>query len=592
MIYMRKRLPRCRGTKRAPYCFYWTISANPHLPPRRGHSRKHAGSRCASGKHMYFPALCVRPAYGGEALYRSARQAGVTFIKYEQLDIVFQEGEGFAVTVFDGDLSHAFTAVSVFADGPAGPIPAYAHALQALRIQADAQGFAAAPFFLAPALTSRRGVYRVGRDAAERLEESLCAILADACAPHPSRHVAEVDGAKCVLCWSCYRACPHAALAPDTAARRMNVLPSACQGCGVCASVCPGGAISLSQDSARKAMGKTLVLCCKNSAEAAARELPPGVGIDIVPLPCGGSADAGMLASALGRYEKVFLAVCRDDACRHFTGNRRACAQAERLVQELVQAGLPVERLGFAKVSHALPGEFRAQLAVFFRRRAMITGRLKETSDILRSLRSYRSIAVAACGTCVTVCMAGGEKEALHVAELIRLSATEEGREVTVTVAAPVRQCDMEFLSQAEDVLDGVDCILSLGCGAGVQFLAEKYPDTPVLPGIDTSFLGVNRELGYWTEMCQGCGSCVLEQTGGVCPVSRCAKSLFNGPCGGSSGGKCEINHQTDCAWQLIYERMKRLGKLDELRTPIEARDWRSARDGGPRKLIRGDVRV
>ena len=222
----------------------------------------------------------------------------------------------------------------------------------------------------------------------------------------------------------------------------------------------------------------------------------------------------------------------------------------------------------------------------------MIIAEQKKPDEILRSVEPYRKVAVAGCGTCVTVCMAGGEKEALRVAELIRLSAKEAGREAEITVTNPIRQCDMEFLDSHEAELEGADCILSLACGAGVQFMAEKFPGKVVVPGLNTSFIGVNRELGYWTEMCQGCGNCILEKTGGVCPVARCSKSHFNGPCGGSSTGKCEINDQTECGWQLIYDRLTRIGQLHRMLEINDVRDWSGSRDGGPRSLRREDVIV
>jgi len=150
----------------------------------------------------------------------------------------------------------------------------------------------------------------------------------------------------------------------------------------------------------------------------------------------------------------------------------------------------------------------------------------------------------------------------------------------------------MEFLDSHEAELEEADCILSMACGAGVQFMAEKFPDKAVVPGLNTMFIGVNRELGYWTEMCQGCGNCVLEKTGGICPVARCSKSHFNGPCGGSGDGKCEIDKEIECGWQLIYERMKRINQLDKLTELEDVRDWSTSRDGGPRTLRREDVQL
>ena len=215
----------------------------------------------------------------------------------------------------------------------------------------------------------------------------------------------------------------------------------------------------------------------------------------------------------------------------------------------------------------------------------MIIAGQKDIAEILRSVGSYDRVAVAGCGVCVTVCMSGGESEAQRIANLIRLSAKEMGRDVEISVTTPFRQCDMEFLDNNELELEDADCILSMACGAGVQFMAEKFPDKVVLPGLNTSFIGVNRDLGYWTEMCQGCGNCVLEKTGGVCPVARCSKSHFNGPCGGSGDGKCEIDKQLECGWQLIYERMKRIGQLEKLTELEEIKDWSTSRDGGPRSM-------
>ena len=213
----------------------------------------------------------------------------------------------------------------------------------------------------------------------------------------------------------------------------------------------------------------------------------------------------------------------------------------------------------------------------------MIVAEQKDISEIIRSTSPFERVVVAGCGVCVTVCMSGGEKEANRITEVLRLAAKNSKRDVEFSTTTPFRQCDMEFLEISEAELENADCILSMACGAGVQFMAEKFPDKVVVPGLNTSFIGVNRELGYWTEMCQGCGSCVLEKTGGVCPVARCSKSHFNGPCGGSGDGRCEVDKEIDCGWQLIYERMKRIGRLDRLTELEEIRDWSVSRDGGPR---------
>ena len=112
------------------------------------------------------------------------------------------------------------------------------------------------------------------------------------------------------------------------------------------------------------------------------------------------------------------------------------------------------------------------------------------------------------------------------------------------------------------------------------------------MPGINTDFLGANLDVGEWAEYCQNCGDCVLADTGGICPIARCSKSLLNGPCGGSANGKCEIDPTVDCAWQLIYDRMKALGRLDRLSEVHPPKSWKTSRDGGPRRLVREDQKT
>ena len=222
----------------------------------------------------------------------------------------------------------------------------------------------------------------------------------------------------------------------------------------------------------------------------------------------------------------------------------------------------------------------------------MIVAEQKPIDEIIRSLDGFEKIVIASCGTCVTVCMSGGEKEALAVQGLLEANAKEKGKNVAVSVVNVKRQCDDEFMDDLETELLQGDAILSMACGVGVQFLAGKYADKVVLPGLNTTFYGAAKELGYWTELCAGCGNCLLERTGGICPIARCSKSIFNGPCGGSQDGKCEISSETDCAWQLIYDKLSAMGRLDTLLDIHEIRDWSTSRDGGPRSYRKDDVNL
>jgi len=110
------------------------------------------------------------------------------------------------------------------------------------------------------------------------------------------------------------------------------------------------------------------------------------------------------------------------------------------------------------------------------------------------------------------------------------------------------------------------------------------------VPGLNTSFLGLPEKQGVWAERCAACGNCILDKTAGICPIARCAKSLLNGPCGGSQGGRCEIDPQVECAWQLIYDRLQAREELELLEEIIPPRDWSTNRDGGPRRIIREDL--
>src|SRR4030066_1069900 len=217
----------------------------------------------------------------------------------------------------------------------------------------------------------------------------------------------------------------------------------------------------------------------------------------------------------------------------------------------------------------------------------MIKAEQKPMDEILRYLNPYNKILLSGCGACVTVCHAGGEKEVELFASALRMARQKIGKKLEVLEATPARQCEPEFALELSETIEKVEAVLSIACGVGVQTLVRHFPKVPVFPGVNTTFLGETITHGVWEERCQACGNCVLEKTGGICPISRCAKQLFNGPCGGSSKGKCEIKRETDCAWQLIYDRLKALGQLHRLEEVIPARRWGvESRDSGRGRIV------
>ena len=222
----------------------------------------------------------------------------------------------------------------------------------------------------------------------------------------------------------------------------------------------------------------------------------------------------------------------------------------------------------------------------------MIVAEQKQLQEIKTLIGSAEKVLVVGCGTCVTVCFAGGSREAAIVSSSLRMASKLNGNAKQITDVTVQRQCEWEYLDQiAEQILD-VDVVLSLGCGIGVQAIAERFPKVWVVPGLNTTFLGLPTEQGIWSERCAACGDCILGLTGGICPIARCSKSLLNGPCGGSEDGHCEINAEVDCAWQLIYDRLTSMGKLDVLLEIQPPKNWRTSRDGGPRKIVREDLRL
>lgn len=207
----------------------------------------------------------------------------------------------------------------------------------------------------------------------------------------------------------------------------------------------------------------------------------------------------------------------------------------------------------------------------------MIVGDIKPIGEIVDSISEYRRIHIVGCGSCVSVCLSGGARES-------EMLALELGCKLpAVTTDTVLRQCEPDIIKSFHKIPDGTEAVLSLACGAGVQTMSDVFDPIPVVPALNTTFLGASAGPGVWREMCRGCGDCLLTYTGGICPVARCAKSLFNGPCGGSNGQSCEIDPDTPCAWGQIIRRLGRQNKLRMLHKIRSPKDWRPGGGEGPR---------
>jgi ferredoxin len=219
----------------------------------------------------------------------------------------------------------------------------------------------------------------------------------------------------------------------------------------------------------------------------------------------------------------------------------------------------------------------------------MIVGTQKPLEEIISSIEGYNNVLILGCGTCVSVCLTGGDKEAHAMARALQHALKENPEPPVFEVNTIERQCEKDWIESMFEIPEDTDAILSLACGAGIQTVADVYKGLPVIPGLNTTFLGALDRPGEWNEKCLGCGDCVLAYTGGICPVARCAKSLFNGPCGGTTNGKCEISSlvgmDIDCAWQLIIDRLRELNKLDNYMKIHPPKNWSPATASGPRRL-------
>lgn len=202
----------------------------------------------------------------------------------------------------------------------------------------------------------------------------------------------------------------------------------------------------------------------------------------------------------------------------------------------------------------------------------MIT-KQKPLAEIEALLAGAQRVYIVGCGTCATMCGTGGRREVLKTQAMLM----EKGKVVTGWMVIPTA-CDeltADALRQEREAVEAADAVLVMTCAFGVQTVATHSP-RPVYPALNSLFFGKEQEggVGVFAEICVQCGDCVLGETGGICPVTTCAKGLLNGPCGGTNKGKCEVDKEKDCAWTLIYRRLEEQGRLDRIRNYFPPKNY------------------
>lgn len=202
----------------------------------------------------------------------------------------------------------------------------------------------------------------------------------------------------------------------------------------------------------------------------------------------------------------------------------------------------------------------------------MIISAQKKRDELLQVLEGKGRIFIIGCGACATACKAGGEEEVFAAQEWLQASGREVTGWVIIDEACHILRAG-QLLRQHRAQVDEADALLVLACGAGVQSISAST-DQRVIGGLDSLFLGNIRRFGHYEEKCSLCGECILNETAGICPVTNCAKGLLNGPCGGLEEGKCEVDREIDCAWHLIYERLKRQKRPGVFARAVPAKKW------------------
>jgi len=214
----------------------------------------------------------------------------------------------------------------------------------------------------------------------------------------------------------------------------------------------------------------------------------------------------------------------------------------------------------------------------------MIVGTTKPIRELIEITAEYEKILAVGCGTCITVCYAGGEREVAIASTALRLARKLKGGALDTREVTSKRQCEWEFVEELDELVADCDAVLSFACAAGIQALADRYPTKPVLPGVDTQFMGMVLDQGVWAERCVGCGHCITHLTGGFCAVTRCPKGMVNEPCGGETAdGMCEVDETQTCIWFDIARRLENTGKLTDAARLVPPKQWSKSHAGGCR---------
>jgi ferredoxin len=213
----------------------------------------------------------------------------------------------------------------------------------------------------------------------------------------------------------------------------------------------------------------------------------------------------------------------------------------------------------------------------------MIISEQKSKEELLQALEGYNSLFLVGCAACATACKSGGEEEVFRMQEWLSTVGREVTGSVVIDEACHLMRSSRD-LRQNKTQVEEAEALLVLTCGAGIQSISSGT-NRQVIGALNTLFLGNIRRFGQYEEKCSLCGECILNETAGICPVTNCAKGLLNGPCGGMEEGKCETNRELDCAWHLIFERLKKQGRKGVFARTVAPKNWGKVSKPGRHKV-------
>ena len=203
----------------------------------------------------------------------------------------------------------------------------------------------------------------------------------------------------------------------------------------------------------------------------------------------------------------------------------------------------------------------------------MLVTELKPKEEILAQLARDSSVFLLGCNGCASACQTGGAENLPALAAILEGA----GKKVAAQVAADYlcnKSLIRSFLRPYTDQIMGADCVLVATCGVGVQCVADSMLKR-ARPACNTISMGGDSGVQLSGERCAECGDCMLDKTGGICPITNCSKCMVNGPCGGTtSKGCCEVDSKRPCGWYRIYMRLKDLNSLDQMKEIAPAKRY------------------